>query len=93
MSNALSGTQALLASTTIFAVLITKLVDFIRNGFDPQTKWAEVVLESSGDWPGHRGCSNLPDQHIREHLSHPCAGLGWAGTYGGRDGRGRFCVA
>jgi len=39
MSNALSGSQALLASTTVFAVLITKLVDFIRNGFDPQTKW------------------------------------------------------
>jgi hypothetical protein len=39
VSKALSGSQALLASTTVFAILITKLVDFVRNAFDKQTKW------------------------------------------------------
>ncbi len=39
MGSALSGSQALLASTTVFAILITKLVDFIRNAFDKDITW------------------------------------------------------
>jgi hypothetical protein len=39
VSHALSGSQALLASTTVFAILITKLVDFLRNAFDKDARW------------------------------------------------------
>ena len=30
----LAGNQALIASTTAFALIITKIVDFVRNAFD-----------------------------------------------------------
>ncbi len=75
---ALGGGEALLASTTAFALVITKIVDFTRNAFDKNT-----VLKGSWVWNALAlglglACALIWQINIFANVSHTYV-QGWAG--------------